>query len=73
MTVHTTFTRPQAEPTVEVAYGRRLLSDAAALIRDGAIGGDAGDLTAHDASRVRAEVASWLDFFAVHLKNVTRT
>jgi hypothetical protein len=61
-----------AEPTAEVVYGRRLLSDAAALIRDGAIGGPDEDLSPHDATRVRSEIASWLDMFARTLKAVSR-
>lgn len=73
MTGRTTFTRPQAEPTPDVVYGRRVLAEAAALIRDGQLGGQPDGLTAHDATRARAEIAGWLDFFATHLKNVHPT
>lgn len=60
------------EPTPEVAYGRRLLAEAAALIRDGQLGGNADGLAVADATRVRAEIAGWLDLFAKSLKNVRR-
>lgn len=70
MTGRPAFTRPQAEPTPDVVYGRRVLAEAAALIRDGQLGGHPDGLTAHDATRARAEIAGWLDFFATHLKNV---
>lgn len=72
MTVPRTFTR-QTEPTVEVIYGRRILAEAAALIRDGQLGGQPDGLTTLQAARARAEIAEWFDMFAAALKSVTPT
>jgi hypothetical protein len=72
VTGHRTFTR-QTEPTAEVIYGRRILAEAAALIRDGQVGGNPEGLTTHEATRARAEIAEWFDMFAATLKSVTPT
>lgn len=62
-----------APPTAEVVYGQRILLAAAALIRDGQVGGAPEDLTLTEATRVRAEVAGWLDYLAApgRLKSIT--
>lgn len=74
MTGHRDFLR-KPEPSPETLYGRRVLSQAAALIRDGQVGGNSADfgIDPVDAARARAEVAGWLDMFAASLKNVFPT
>lgn len=73
MTGHAPYARPQAPPTPEVVYGRQILAEAAALIRDGQLGGIPEGLTTHEATRARAEIAEWFDMFAATLKSVTPT
>jgi hypothetical protein len=68
------WTRPVADTQVgvkpDLAYGRRVLADAAVMIRDGQVGGPADGLSVEDATRVRAEIASWIDLIAKSLKNM---
>jgi hypothetical protein len=68
-----TFVRHRTPPTAEVLYGRRVLAEAAALIRDGQLGGNVADfdLDPVEGRRACAEIALWLDIFAESLKSVT--